>query len=59
MKTAQLEQNDKPIMEVVVVLDPKEAKHIALAMEAYAKAHPRSKAIAKLTEEFGCASMFF
>lgn len=59
MKSAQLEQDEKPIKETVIILDPYEAKHVALAVEAYAKLNKRSKKIQKLAEDIGLCSMFY
>lgn len=59
MKQAQLECNGKPSPEVVLVLNPKEAKIVALAMIDYASKHPRKKAVALLAGEMELASMFY
>lgn len=59
MKVAQLAIDDKPIMEVVVTLDPWEAKQAALAMQEFAAKRPKSKKLAKLSESFEIASIFY
>ena len=59
MKTAQLEENDKPIKLTVLVLDPFEAKHVAIAFKEYAERNKRKKKIQKLADELELASMFY
>lgn len=59
MKFAQLTISEKLITEVAVMLDPWEAKHVALALEEYAAKKRKNKRLTQLVEDFGIASMFY
>lgn len=59
MKSAQLETEGKTIKEAILIINPAEAKHLALAMNDYREKHPRSKKIAALCDELETNSLFF
>lgn len=58
MKTAQLEINGDSILEVIMVLNPKEVKLITEGLYLLAKSKPRSKIIKKFVDEFELNNMF-
>ena len=60
MKTAQLDGPDgKPLLEVVMILSPKEVNMICSAIEVACKASPRKKLLKRLKEELDTASIMF
>jgi hypothetical protein len=59
MKTAQLNTDDKPIKETVIIVDTWEALQIALAMKLYVKSKRKSKKLEQLLSDLENASMFY
>lgn len=59
MKYAQLNKGEELVKEVVIILDPWEADHVARAMAAYANSKRKNKKLAALCSDLELASMFY
>jgi hypothetical protein len=59
VKMAQLGQSEKLVKEVVLILDPWEANHVARAMIDYAEVRRKNKRLTALVDDLGLASMFY